>query len=147
MNNVSILGRLTHAPEIKQSSGGKSYVNVFIAVNKPSKDNKNNADFISCIAWDKRAEFIAKYFQKGSLIAIDDKLTSNSYTDKNGRKNYSMAVSIQNIYFTRNSTQNRPPQPPPQRQTPVQSQPQKYEQEDNDFFSGFPNYNDDDLPF
>ena len=68
MNQVTLIGRLTKDPELKYTQGGKAFCNFTIAV--PREFNRNETDFINCVAWDKKAEAIAQYFKKGEKISI-----------------------------------------------------------------------------
>lgn len=96
MNYVSLLGRLTKDPELKQSSSGKSYCRFSIAVKREFV--KDGVDFINCIAWDKRAEFISNYFSKGKRILIQGRLNVNSY-ESNGEKRISTDVIVDKADF------------------------------------------------
>lgn len=82
MNTVNLLGRLTDNPEVKAAKSGGSVLRFRIAVDRPvSKDKERKADFISCVAWDSTAEFINRYFVKGSPIAITGSLRTSQYPD------------------------------------------------------------------
>ncbi len=76
LNRVTLIGRLTKKPELKTSSSGKNFVPFTIAVN--NSFNRDRTDFISCFAWDKIAENMVNYLDKGSLISVDGSIgTSN----------------------------------------------------------------------
>lgn len=85
MNKVIIMGRLTANPELRQSRSGVSNLRFTVAVNRNFKNQNGeyDADFISCVAFKQRAEFIARYFSKGSMICVEGSLRTGSYTDKN----------------------------------------------------------------
>lgn len=85
MNKVIIMGRLTTNPELRQSQSGVSNLRFTVAVNRNFKNQNGeyDADFISCVAFKQRAEFIARYFSKGSMICVEGSLRTGSYTDKN----------------------------------------------------------------
>ena len=101
MNKVILIGRLTADAELKQTQNGTSVARFSLAVNRRfSKDNEQTADFISCVAWKHTAEFICKYFRKGSMIAITGRLQTGSYTDNNGVKRYTTDVVVEEAYFT-----------------------------------------------
>ena len=71
MNKVILMGRLTKDPELRQSQNGISVARFTIAVNRRfAKDGQQQADFINCVAWRQTGEFIAKYFEKGSMFAV-----------------------------------------------------------------------------
>lgn len=84
MNKVIIMGRLTANPELRQSQSGVSNLRFTVAVNRNFKNQNGeyDADFISCVAFKQRAEFIARYFSKGSMICVEGSLRTGSYTDK-----------------------------------------------------------------
>ena len=87
MNHVSLVGRLTADPQIKQTSTGIAQATFTVAVDKKySKDKEREADFIRCKAWRGTAEFISKYFFKGQKIGILGRIETGSYTDKDGKK-------------------------------------------------------------
>lgn len=101
MNKVILIGRLTADADLKQTQNGTSVARFSLAVNRRfAKDNEQTADFISCVAWKHTAEFICKYFRKGSMIAITGRLQTGSYTDNNGVKRYTTDVVVEEAYFT-----------------------------------------------
>ena len=76
MNRVYIIGRLCADPELKMTNGGKSVTTFTAAVNRQGQ--KSESDFLDCVAWEKTAEFICKYFQKGSPIVIEGAIQTRS---------------------------------------------------------------------
>lgn len=100
LNQVIIMGRITKELEIKQTPSGTAVLSFTVAVDRYSKDTEKAADFISCVAWNKTAEFIAKYFGKGRMIAIIGTLHSRTYDDKNGTKHYVTEVYVDSADFT-----------------------------------------------
>ena len=84
INNVTIMGRLTAAPELKSTQSGKLVTSFAVAVERAYKgaNEERQTDFIDCVAWSGTAEFISKYFHKGSLIAIVGRLQTRTYEDK-----------------------------------------------------------------
>lgn len=97
MNKVFLLGRLTQEPVCSQTNTGKTVAKFSLAVDRGYGDNKS-ADFISCIAWDKRADFAEKYLHKGTKVAIEGNIKTGSYT-KNGQKYYTTDVVIDAVEF------------------------------------------------
>ena len=92
-NKVILMGRLTATPELKQTGGGSSVTSFTIAVDrKYNKGEEKQADFISIVAWRQTAEFICKYFDKGSAILIEGELQTRSWTDQQGNKRYATEV-------------------------------------------------------
>lgn len=108
MNKVILMGRLTHDVDLRQTPSGNSVARISIAINRrTSKDKEQQADFINCEAWKQTAEFISRYFHKGSMIAICGHLKSSTW-EKDGQKHYSTDVVIDEVYFTgsKNKTNN-----------------------------------------
>lgn len=100
LNKVILMGRITHDLELKQSQSGTAVLKFRIAVERHSKGEEKQADFISCTAFGKRAEFIANYFGKGRMIALEGNIKTGSYTDQNGAKRYTTDVWVDNVSFT-----------------------------------------------
>lgn len=100
MNKSIITGRLTKDPEIKD--GGNTKVAKFtIASQRSFKDSSGNygADFINCTAFGKTAEFLEKYFHKGSQICVEGRINTGSYTNKDGQKVYTTDVAVEKVEF------------------------------------------------
>ena len=98
MNKVVLIGRLTKDPELRYAAGSGTAVTRFtIAVNRQFK--KDEADFISCVAWNKTAETIAKYFTKGRPIAIVGHMQTGSYDAQDGTKKYTTDVAVESFEF------------------------------------------------
>lgn len=101
MNKWIGKGRITENPELKITASGIPSCRFNIAVDRKfkDKDGERKADFISCTAWRQTAEFICKYFNKGSMMLIDGTLQNNDYTDKDGIKHYGYVVVVENVEF------------------------------------------------
>ena len=101
MNKVVLVGRFTAKPELRYTNNNTPLLRFSIAVNRPfaNSEGKRDADFINVVAWRKQAETIAKFFDKGNLIAIDGRLQTGSYDDKEGNKRYTMDVALENFEF------------------------------------------------
>lgn len=84
INNIVLVGRTTKAIELKQNKNGTNYVQFTLAVNRPYKDEQGGqqADFITCVAWNKTAETIANYVLKGTLIGVEGRLQVRSYENR-----------------------------------------------------------------
>ncbi len=101
-NKVILGGRLTAEPELKTTSTGTQYVNFSIAVNRPytkGDDQQQQVDFINVIAWRQRAEFISRYFRKGSSICIVGSIQTRTWTDNQGNKRYATDVVADEVNF------------------------------------------------
>ena len=101
MNKVILMGRLTKDIEIRQTPNNLSVARFTIAVNRRFvKDGGQQADFINCVAWRQTGEFIARYFQKGSMIAIVGSIQTRSWDGNDGKKQYATEVIVDEVYFT-----------------------------------------------
>ena len=100
MNNVNIIGRMTADPELRHTQSGTACTRFNIAVDRRVKQGEEKqADFITIVAWQQRAEFICKYFSKGQKIALTGSIRTGSYTDNNGNKRYTFEVWAENVEF------------------------------------------------
>ena len=102
LNRVIIMGRLTQEPELKQLPSGVSCLSFSVAVdrNYVKQGEERQTDFISCTAFRQTAEFIAKYFGKGRMIALEGQLRTRTYDDSNGVKRYVTEVAVDSVSFT-----------------------------------------------
>ena len=97
---VVLTGRLTADPELKTTSNGTSVVSFSIAVDRRYRTGEERqTDFINIVAWRSSAEFISKYFKKGSLIGIEGSIQTRKYTDKNGNNRTAFEVVANNVQF------------------------------------------------
>lgn len=101
MNNVSIVGRLTKAPEVRTVADGKSVGRFTLAVNRNFKNQQgeNDVDFILCTAWGKLAEHMVKYCGKGSQVGVIGRLQSRNYTNDEGKRIYITDVLALEVRF------------------------------------------------
>lgn len=138
MNNVSLIGRLTYEPELKSTPSGVSVLSFQIAVDRKriAAGSERKADFIDCIAWRHRAEFISRYFHKGQQIAVEGEIQTRDYTDTNGNKRKVVEVVVNSVFFCGSKPESNPQFTPPQKQGGFTA--------DNSDFEEIP---DDDLPF
>ena len=105
MNNVSLIGRLTTAPELKHTQSGTANTRFTVAVDRPVKSGEEKqADFVPVVAWSKTAEFICRYFTKGQRIALTGSIRTGSYTDQNGNKRYTFDVWANSVEFCDSKT-------------------------------------------
>lgn len=156
MNKVILMGRLTRDPEYSQTPSGVIMARFSIAVNRRfAKEGQQQADFINCIAWRQQAEFICKYFKKGSMIAVVGSIQTRSWDGQDGKKQYATDVVVDEAYFTGSKSETGTSeaaggfgggysQPAPRPQTPAQNDDPFGA--DMDFMS-MDNGADDDLPF
>lgn len=105
MNKVILMGRLTRDPEVRYSQGERSMAiaKYTLAVDrrgsKNSSDGQQTADFINCIAFDKRGEFAEKYFRQGMRVLISGRIQTGSYTNRDGQKVYTTDVIVDDQEF------------------------------------------------
>lgn len=100
MNVTILVGRLARDPEIKYTNDGKSIARFTVAVDRRfKKEGEDTADFISCVAFGKTAEFVEKYFHKGQRIGLNGRIQTGSYTNKDGQKVYTTDVIADNVEF------------------------------------------------
>lgn len=101
MNKVILMGRLVANPELKQTATDVNVATFTIAVNRRFvKEGQQQADFIRCTAWRQQADFICKYFPKGSIICVIGNIQTRSWDDSEGKKRYSTDVMVEEVYFT-----------------------------------------------
>lgn len=113
LNVVAIMGRLVDDPELRTTPAGHSVCSFRIACDRSyvQQGQQRQADFIDIVAWRQQADFVSKYFRKGSLIAVDGSLQTRNYQDKNGNNRTAVEVVANNISFAgakRQDGQNAP---------------------------------------
>lgn len=110
MNKVVLVGRLVRDPEVKYSQGDNAtaVVRYTLAVDRRFKrDNEPTADFITCVAFGRTAEFAEKYFRQGMRVAISGRIQTGSYTNKDGVKVYTTEVLIEEHEFAQSKSENQ----------------------------------------
>jgi single-strand DNA-binding protein len=113
INNIVLVGRTTKAIELKQNKNGTNYVQFTLAVNRPYKDEQGGqqADFITCVAWNKTAETIANYVLKGTMIGIEGRLQVRSYENEAGVRQYLSEVLVNRFTFLESKKSSTIPEP------------------------------------
>ena len=101
INNVVIMGRLTADPELKKTQSDLSVTSFCVAVdrNYAKEGEERQADFINVVAWRGTADFVCKYFHKGSMIAVQGSIQTRKYEDKDGNKRTAFEVLANNVSF------------------------------------------------
>lgn len=121
MNKALLIGRLTKDPELRTTSTGRNVCQFSIAVNRnfTNANGEREADFINCVVWDKQAENLVKYQKKGNQIAVDGRIQTRNYEDKDGKRVYVTEILANNISFldskgtnTSSNDFNSLPEPP-----------------------------------
>ena len=102
LNHIVIMGRMTRDPELRYTQSQTPVASFTLAVDRDfgGRDGQEKqTDFIDCVAWRSTAEFISKYFTKGSLSVVSGRLQLRDWTDKEGNKRRNAEVVVDNIYF------------------------------------------------
>ena len=118
MNKVILMGRLTRDPDVRYTAGDNpmAFARFNLAVDRRyhTKDSEQTADFISCVAFGRSAEFAEKYIKQGIKIAITGRIQTGSYTNKDGQKVYTTDVGVEECEFAESknaSAANSRPEP------------------------------------
>ena len=122
MNKAILIGRLTKDPELRTTPTGRNVCQFSVAVSRnfTNANGEREADFINCVVWDKQAENLVKYQKKGNQIAVEGRIQTRNYDDKDGKKVYVTEILASNISFldskgtgaTGNTSFNNLPEPP-----------------------------------
>ena len=101
MNNVSLVGRITKDPELRTTSGGTVTTTITVAVNRrfTNQNGEREADFIQCVVWNKQAENVCKFCNKGSLVGVTGRIQTRNYDGQDGKKVYVTEVVAENVTF------------------------------------------------
>lgn len=111
INKVILMGRLTFEPELKATPSGVAVIRFQIACdrNYQTKGKERKADFIDITAWRQTAEFVKRYFHKGSMIAVEAHLQTDLFTDKDGTNRKAVLVVAEQVSFCGSKADNSPP--------------------------------------
>lgn len=140
INSVNLTGRLTRNPDVRYTDGGTSIARFTLAVDRRFKQEGGpTADFISCVAFGKTAEFIERYFQQGMKMEVTGRIQTGSYTNKDGVKVYTTDVIAEQVGFgeSRNASRGRG----------SSEETGSYGPEDSDGFMSIPDGIPEELPF
>ena len=109
INKAVLVGRLTKDPELRYTPNGKAFTRFTLAVNKQftSQSGEKEADFISCVAWNKNAENLANFMRKGNLIGIDGRIQTGSFEGQDGKRVYTTDVLAESIQFLEGKKNNQ----------------------------------------
>lgn len=100
MNKVVLIGRLAADPEIRYTQSSKCVASYRLAVDRAFKsDGQPEVDFIGCVAWGKNGEFCQKYLHKGMKIAVEGRIQTRNYDDRDGKKVYVTEVIVEHHEF------------------------------------------------
>lgn len=111
INNVVLMGRITHELEPKSTANGVNVVSFTLAVERSfvKQGEQRQADFIDCVAFRGTADFITNYFRKGSMLAVAGKIQTRNYEDKNGNKRKAVEVVVDEASFCGEKNNNTAP--------------------------------------
>lgn len=114
LNHIVIMGRLTAAPELRYTQSNTPIASFTLAVDRDYQQggSEKQTDFIPCVAWRGTAEFVSKYFTKGSMAAVSGRLQLRDWTDKDGNKRRTAEVVADNIYFGESKKRDASPDVP-----------------------------------
>ena len=102
LHHITIMGRLTRAPELRRTGSGIAVASFTLAVDRdfsPKDGGERETDFIDCVAWRQTGEFVSKYFTKGRMAVVSGRLQIRNWNDKDGNKRRSAEVVADNVYF------------------------------------------------
>lgn len=134
-NHAILIGRLTADPELKTTNNGKPFCSFCLAVDRQFKDQNGNkqTDFLNVVTWHGTAEFVSKFFSKGSVIGVAGSIQARNWTDKDGNKRTTYEIMADRAFFTGSKETNAP-------------KAENTAQGEFDGFGGVP-ADDQDLPF
>ena len=100
INRVVLVGRMTRDPELRRTGNGSAVASFTLAINRPKRnDEEQQADYISCVVWNKIAENVERYCSKGSLVGVEGRLRSRTYDNAQGQRVYVTEVVCDSVQF------------------------------------------------
>ena len=148
LNKVILMGHMTADPELKQTTTGISVCSFSIGVNRrysKQEQNQQSVDFINIVAWRQQAEFVSRYFKKGSSIIVCGSIQTRKWTDNNGQARYATEVVADEVSFGAPAAAGAGERPAAQGYTPAAYGNPTYNSADSANFEEIPG--DDSLPF
>lgn len=108
INNAVIMGRICHDLELRTTASSTSVTNFTVAVdrNYQKQGEEKQTDFIDVVAWRQTADFVCRYFKKGSMIAVQGSIQTRNYEDKNGNKRTAVEIVADNVSFCGSKSDN-----------------------------------------
>ena len=150
-NKVILMGNMTADPELRQTTSGISVCSFSIAVNRrfsKAEQNQQSVDFINVVAWRQQAEFVSRYFKKGSSIVICGSLQTRNWTTQQGEKRYATEINVDDAFFVDSNGQGGGMGFPANQDSYEQSAPQFSSMNENSAGANFEDVSgEDDLPF
>lgn len=113
LNHITIMGRMVRDPELRYTHSSVPVTSFTVAVDRDyqSENGERQADFIDCSAWRATAEFISKYFRKGSMIAVSGRLQAHKWVDRDGNNRTGWSIKVENVYFCEGKKPDKAPEP------------------------------------
>ncbi len=147
LNCAIIMGRLTADPELRTTPNGISVTSFSVAVDRSYQKagTERQTDFINVVAWRQTAEFVSRYFHKGSMIAIQGSIQTRNYEDKNGNKRTAVEIVADNVSFCGSKAESGTGAAPVAQATPAAPAAPAFSTAGADDFSSMDV--DDELPF
>lgn len=134
LNNICLIGRITKDPELRTVKDDVPVAKFTLAVDRPKYgQNEKKTDFIPVVAWRKTAEFVDKWYKKGTLVYVNGRLETRSWDDENGQRRFSFDIKISETGFAESKKKDE-----------GNTEPEHSGGLPDDFM---PNFSDDDLPF
>ena len=143
LNTAILMGRLTADPELKTTQNGVSVTSFCVAVDRrfQRQGEEKQTDFINVVAWRQTADFVSRYFHKGSMIAVQGSIQTRNYEDKNGNKRTAVEIVADNVSFCGSKAESEAAAPK------VQDTQRPSVNVSADDFTPLPIDDDDGLPF
>lgn len=143
LNCAIIMGRLTADPELRTTASGLSVTSFSVAVDRrfQRQGEEKQTDFINVVAWRQTADFVSRYFRKGSMIAVQGSIQTRNYEDKNGNRRTAVEIVADNVSFCGSKAESGTGAPAASRPAP------SYQSGNADGFSVLPTGDDDAFPF
>lgn len=143
LNCAIIMGRLTADPELRTTPSGLSVTSFSVAVDRnfQRQGEEKQTDFINVVAWRQKADFVTRYFRKGSMIAVQGSIQTRNYEDKNGNRRTAVEIVADNVSFCGSKAESGNAGAPASRPAP------SYQSGSTDGFSVLPTGDDDAFPF
>ena len=143
INRVVMVGRMTRDPELRRTGSGAAVTSFTLALNRNyNSADGQQADYISCVVWNKVAENVAQYCSKGSLVGVEGRLRSRTYDNAQGQRVYVTEVVCDSVQFLETKPRDK------YEEQQYHQQPVQNQQQDN-FMNEQPSYNimEDDIQF
>lgn len=143
LNCAIIMGRLTADPELRTTPSGLSVTSFSVAVDRnfQRQGEEKQTDFINVVAWRQKADFVTRYFRKGSMIAVQGSIQTRNYEDKNGNRRTAVEIVADNVSFCGSKAESGNAGASASRPAP------SYQSGSTDGFSVLPTGDDDAFPF